>query len=288
VEATVAQVKRCADAGAELVRITVQGKKEAAACMKIRERLFQDNYDTPLVADIHFQPGVAMAVADAFEKIRINPGNFLDGRKTFEVIDYDDPAQFAAEREEIARGFAPLVEKLKRLNRALRIGTNHGSLSARVLSFYGDTPRGMVESAFEFADVCRDLDYHNFCFSMKASNPRVMVAAYRLLAEEQYARGWDYPLHLGVTEAGVGEDGRLKSALGIGTLLLDGLGDTVRVSLTEDPWLELGPGRALTRLGAVAADQAWGVEPFPEHRDTHAFARRAVRLPCQRASDGAL
>ncbi|KDD73287.1 GcpE, partial [Helicosporidium sp. ATCC 50920] len=189
VEATVAQVKRCADAGAELVRITVQGKKEAAACMKIRERLFQDNYDTPLVADIHFQPGVAMAVADAFEKIRINPGNFLDGRKTFEVIDYDDPAQFAAEREEIARGFAPLVEKLKRLNRALRIGTNHGSLSARVLSFYGDTPRGMVESAFEFADVCRDLDYHNFCFSMKASNPRVMVAAYRLLAEEQYARG---------------------------------------------------------------------------------------------------
>jgi len=204
VAATVEQVKRCVDAGAELVRITVQGKKEAQACMEIREALFKDRYDVPLVADIHFQPQVAMMVAEAFEKIRINPGNFADGRKTFDEINYDDPAQFQAEKDDIAEAFLPLVQKCKALGRAMRIGTNHGSLSARILSFYGDTPRGMVESAFEFADICRREDYHNFLFSMKASNPLVMVQAYRLLAEEQYARGWDYPLHLGVTEVRTG------------------------------------------------------------------------------------
>ena len=208
--ATVEQVKRCVDAGAELVRITVQGRKEAQACMDIREALFKDRYDVPLVADIHFQPQVAMMVAEAFEKIRINPGNFADGRKTFEEINYDDPAQFQAEKDEIAEAFLPLVEKCKALGRAMRIGTNHGSLSARVLSYYGDTPRGMVESAFEFADICRAADYHNFLFSMKASNPLVMVQAYRLLAEEQYARGWDYPLHLGVTEVRREERGRRR------------------------------------------------------------------------------
>ena len=159
----------------------------------------QDKYETPLVADIHFQPKVAMMVAEAFQKVRVNPGNFADGRKRFDEINYDDPSQFEEERAHIEEVFTPLVLKCKELGTAMRIGTNHGSLSARILSFYGDTPAGMVASAFEFADVCRKHDYHNFLFSMKASNPLVMVAAYRLLAEEQYKRGWDYPLHLGVT-----------------------------------------------------------------------------------------
>jgi (E)-4-hydroxy-3-methylbut-2-enyl-diphosphate synthase len=267
-----------------MVRITVQGKKEAQACGEIREALFKDNYSVPLIADIHFQPQVALMVAEAFEKIRINPGNFADGRKTFEEINYDDPAQFAAEQESIRETFIPLVEKCKSLDRAIRIGTNHGSLSARILSYYGDTPRGMVESAFEFADICRDADYHNFLFSMKASNPLVMVQAYRLLAEEMYTRGWDYPLHLGVTEAGEGEDGRMKSAIGIGSLLMDGLGDTLRVSLTEDPDLEMAPARTLQRLGVAALGK--GVPAFEErHRDTRVFTRRVGRLPEQREGD---
>ena len=267
-----------------MVRITVQGKKEAQACGEIREALFKDNYSVPLIADIHFQPQVALMVAEAFEKIRINPGNFADGRKTFEEINYDDPAQFAAEQESIRETFIPLVEKCKSLDRAIRIGTNHGSLSARILSYYGDTPRGMVESAFEFADICRDANYHNFLFSMKASNPLVMVQAYRLLSEEMYTRGWDYPLHLGVTEAGEGEDGRMKSAIGIGSLLMDGLGDTLRVSLTEDPDLEMAPARTLERLGVAALGK--GVPEFKEsHRDTRVFTRRVGRLPEQREGD---
>ena len=285
VAATVEQVKRCADAGADMVRITVQGRKEAEACMAIREQLFKDRYDTPLVADIHFQPAVAMMVADAFEKIRINPGNFADGAKKFEDINYDDPAQFQAERENIRELFAPLVEKCKSLNRAMRIGTNHGSLSARILSFYGDTPRGMVESAFEFADICRDMDYHNFLFSMKASNPLIMVQAYRLLAEEMYAKGWKYPLHLGVTEAGEGEDGRMKSAIGIGSLLMDGLGDTIRVSLTEDPEFEMDPCRRMATLGKAADAESWGVGEFQEHRDTHLFTRRVGYTPTKNDTD---
>lgn len=285
IEATVDQVKRCADAGADLVRITVQGRKEAEACGKIRDRLFQDGYDVPLVADIHFQPAIAMLVADAFEKIRINPGNFADGAKKFETINYDDPAQFQAEKEGIKELFAPLVEKCKKLNRAMRIGTNHGSLSARILSYYGDTPRGMVESAFEFAEICRDMDYHNFLFSMKASNPLVMVQAYRLLSEEMQAKGWDYPLHLGVTEAGEGEDGRMKSAIGIGALLMDGLGDTIRVSLTEDPEFEMDPCRQLAALGTRAAKEKWGIQHFEEHRDTHTFYRRQADLPAPRESE---
>ncbi len=282
---TVEQVKRCADAGADMVRITVQGRKEAEACMAIREQLFKDRYDTPLVADIHFQPAVAMMVAEAFEKIRINPGNFADGAKKFDEINYDDPSQFEAEKENIRELFAPLVEKCKSLNRAMRIGTNHGSLSARILSFYGDTPRGMVESAFEFADICRDMDYHNFLFSMKASNPLVMVQAYRLLAEEMYAKGWNYPLHLGVTEAGEGEDGRMKSAIGIGALLMDGLGDTIRVSLTEDPEFEMDPCRRMATLGKMADSQRWGVTEFEEHRDTHLFTRRTGESPVKNEGD---
>ncbi|KAG2452668.1 hypothetical protein HYH02_002901 [Chlamydomonas schloesseri] len=286
VQLTVDQVKKCADAGADIVRITVQGKKEAEACMKIREQLFKDKYDVPLVADIHFQPTVAMMVAEAFEKIRVNPGNFADGRKTFDVINYDDPREFERERELIEETFTPLVLKCKELGRAIRIGTNHGSLSARILSFYGDTPRGMVESAFEFADVCRKHDYHNFVFSMKASNPLVMVQAYRLLAEEQYKRNWDYPLHLGVTEAGEGEDGRMKSAIGIGALLMDGLGDTIRVSLTEDPEFEMDPCKRLAGLGESAWNSGLGVAPFSETtRDTHTFTRRVGDLPVQQAGE---
>jgi (E)-4-hydroxy-3-methylbut-2-enyl-diphosphate synthase len=285
IQATVDQVKRCADAGADIVRITVQGKKEAEACMKIREQLFKERYNTPLVADIHFQPAIAMMVADAFEKIRINPGNFADGRKTFEVINYDDPAEFEAEKDHIREVFTPLVEKCKSLNRAIRIGTNHGSLSARILSYYGDTPRGMVQSAFEFADICRDMDYHNFLFSMKASNPLVMVQAYRLLAEEMYNKGWDYPIHLGVTEAGEGEDGRMKSAIGIGALLLDGIGDTIRVSLTEDPEYEIEPCARMAGLGKQADTDKWGIPAFEEHRDTHLFSRRVGRLPEQMEGD---
>lgn len=285
IAATVEQVKRCADAGADMVRITVQGRKEAEACMAIREQLFKDRYDTPLVADIHFQPAVAMMVAEAFEKIRINPGNFADGAKKFDEINYDDPAEFEAEKEKIRELFAPLVEKCKSLNRAMRIGTNHGSLSARILSFYGDTPRGMVESAFEFADICRDMDYHNFLFSMKASNPLVMVQAYRLLAEEMYAKGWKYPLHLGVTEAGEGEDGRMKSAIGIGALLMDGLGDTIRVSLTEDPEYEMDPCRRMADLGKLADKDKWGIPEFKEHRDTHLFTRRVGEFPTKKEGD---
>lgn len=286
VEATVAQVKKCADAGADIVRITVQGRREAKACADIRRRLFEDGYDVPLVADIHFQPAVAMAVAECFEKIRVNPGNFADGRKTFDVINYDDPKQFEEERAYIEEVFTPLVLKCKELGRCIRIGTNHGSLSARILSFYGDTPRGMVESAFEFADICRKHDYHNFLFSMKASNPLVMVSAYRLLAEEMYKKGWDYPIHLGVTEAGEGEDGRMKSAIGIGALMMDGLGDTIRVSLTEDPEYEIDPCRRLASIGETAWTNGWGVSAFPENlRDTHAFARRVGDLPVQVAGE---
>eukprot|EP00894_Picocystis_sp_ML_P000607 jgi/Pico_ML_1/51124/g2207.t1 len=276
---TVEQVMRCADAGADLVRITVQGKKEADACMEIREKLFKYGYDVPLVADIHFAPSIALRVADAFEKIRVNPGNFADGAKKFETINYEDESAYQAELEHIEEVFTPLVEKCKKLGRAMRIGTNHGSLSARILSYYGDTPRGMVESAFEFARICRKNDYHNFVFSMKASNPLVMVQAYRLLSAEQYKLGYDYPLHLGVTEAGEGEDGRMKSAIGIGALLLDGLGDTIRVSLTEDPEYEIKPCSRLAELGMEACEKKLGIPEYKEQkRDFTDFARRSVAV----------
>jgi (E)-4-hydroxy-3-methylbut-2-enyl-diphosphate synthase len=278
VAATIEQVMRCADKGFDLVRITVQGRREANAAMKIREGLFQKGYDIPLCADMHFQPKVALLVADALEKIRINPGNFADGRKDFEEKIYETEEDYFSERQYLLDAMYPLVEKCKELNRCMRIGTNHGSLSSRVLSFYGDTPRGMVESAIEFADICRSQDYHNFVFSMKASNPLVMVQSYRLLAAEQYRLGWDYPLHLGVTEAGEGEDGRMKSAIGIGTLLADGLGDTVRVSLTEDP-----ESRLAINPDAKARQEA--VKPYKDTRDITAFARRSGDLPEQQEGD---
>ncbi len=291
VRGTIEQVMRCADVGFDMVRITVVGMKEAQACHDIREGLFKKGYDIPLCADMHFQPAVAIKTAEAVEKIRINPGNFADGRKQDEDdVSFDSEADFLKPRDSIVEAFAPLVLKCKELNRAMRIGTNHGSLAARILSFYGDSPRGMVESALEFADVCRALDYHNFVFSMKASNPVVMIQGYRLLAAEMYRLGWDYPLHLGVTEAGEGEDGRMKSAIGIGTLLGDGLGDTIRVSLTEDPEYEYGPCNRLAELAgeqleAKAREEQAAVPKFMDSRDVTTFDRRRGSLPEQRDDD---
>jgi (E)-4-hydroxy-3-methylbut-2-enyl-diphosphate synthase len=285
VDASIDQIIRCADKGFDLVRITVQGKREADAAMRIREGLFKKGYDIPLCADMHFQPKVAMLVADAVEKIRINPGNFADGRKDFEDHVYESEEDYIQEREYLFDAMIPLVERCKELNRAMRIGTNHGSLSSRVLSFYGDTPRGMVESAIEFADICRSQDYHNFVFSMKASNPLVMVQSYRLLAAEQYRMGWDYPLHLGVTEAGEGEDGRMKSAIGIGTLLADGVGDTIRVSLTEDPEFEYEPCNRLAEIAESrlainpeAKERQEATKSYVDTRDITNFSRRKGKV----------
>src|ERR1700722_13288691 len=236
--ATVEQSIRCIEAGAELVRITAPSKKEAENLLNIRNELHRRGYQTPLVADIHFTPNAAEIAARIVEKVRINPGNYID-KKKFEFIDYTD-AEYNEEIDRIRQRFTPLVKICKEYGTAMRIGTNHGSLSDRIMSRYGDTPIGMVESAMEFLRVARGENYHNIVLSMKSSNPQVMVQAYRLLVgkmEEEF--GACYPLHLGVTEAGDGEDGRIKSAIGIGTLLEDGIGDTIRVSLTEDPEFEI-------------------------------------------------
>lgn len=244
VEGTIEQVIRLVEAGCEIVRMTVQGKKEAAACEEIKQGLVKRGCHVPLVADIHFYPPAAMHVVDFVDKVRINPGNFVDKRAQFKVLEYDDES-YQAELVRIEEKFAPLVQKCKRLGKAMRIGTNHGSLSDRIMNRYGDTAAGMVESALEFAHIARKYDYHDMIFSMKASNTLVMIEAYRLLVDKMDELGWDYPLHLGVTEAGEGEDGRVKSAIGIGSLLLDGIGDTIRVSLTEDPWHEIDPCKRL-------------------------------------------
>ncbi|KAG6498411.1 hypothetical protein ZIOFF_046324 [Zingiber officinale] len=291
VDKTVEEVMRIADRGADLVRITVQGRKEADSCFEIKNKLVQKNYDIPLVADIHFAPAVALKVAECFDKIRVNPGNFADRRAQFEQLEYTNE-EYQKELEHIEKVFTPLVEKCKKYGRAIRIGTNHGSLSDRIMSYYGDSPSGMVESAFEFARICRKLDFHNFVFSMKASNPVIMVQAYRLLVAEMYALGWDYPLHLGVTEAGEGEDGRMKSAIGIGTLLQcgvvqqDGLGDTIRVSLTEPPEKEIDPCKRLANLGMQASNLQKGTAPFEEkHRRYWDFQRRTGQLPVQKEGE---
>ncbi|MEC5147620.1 (E)-4-hydroxy-3-methylbut-2-enyl-diphosphate synthase [Chitinophaga sp. 212800010-3] len=236
--ATVAQTIRCIEAGAELVRITAPSKKEADNLLVIRNALRRQGYTTPLIADIHFTPNAAEIAARIVEKVRVNPGNYVD-KKKFEQIDYTD-SEYLEEINRIRERFTPLVKICKEYGTAMRIGTNHGSLSDRIMSRYGDTPNGMVESAMEFLRIAEDLHYRNIVLSMKASNPQVMVQAYRLLVEKmQEELGHCYPLHLGVTEAGDGEDGRIKSAIGIGTLLEDGVGDTIRVSLTEDPEFEL-------------------------------------------------
>lgn len=275
IEATADQIMCLSDRGCEIARVTVQGKKEAEACEGIKNLLLQKGYTIPLVADIHFYPPAAMLVVDFVDKVRVNPGNFVDKRAIFKTIEYDD-ASYEKETQKIEETFAPLVKKCLRLKRAMRIGTNHGSLSDRIMNRYGDTPFGMVESALEFARVCRKYDYHDFMFSMKASNPLVMIQAYRLLVAEMMKLGWDYPLHLGVTEAGDGEDGRIKSAVGTGTLLLDGLGDTVRISLTEDPWEEIDPCKRL--LSLAKSYEGKGIHPFVEtYRSINKIQRRYVR-----------
>ncbi len=236
--ATVEQSIRCIEAGAELIRITAPSKNEAENLQNIKDGLRKRGYNTPLVADIHFTPNAAELAARIVEKVRVNPGNYVD-KKKFEQIDYTD-AEYTEEIERIRDRFTPLVKICKEFGTAMRIGTNHGSLSDRIMSRYGDTAMGMVESAMEFLRIARAEDYHNIVLSMKSSNPQVMVQAYRLLINHMIEEfGEAYPLHLGVTEAGDGEDGRIKSAIGIGTLLEDGIGDTIRVSLTEDPELEI-------------------------------------------------
>jgi (E)-4-hydroxy-3-methylbut-2-enyl-diphosphate synthase len=236
--ATVAQSIRCIEAGSEMVRITAPSKNEAENLLHIKNELRKRGYTTPLVADIHFTPNAAEIAARIVEKVRVNPGNYVD-KKKFEQIDYTD-AEYAEEIDRIRNRFTPLVKICKEYGTAMRIGTNHGSLSDRIMSRYGDTANGMVESAMEFLRIARSESYHNIILSMKSSNPQVMVQAYRLLVQTMDREFGDcYPLHLGVTEAGDGEDGRIKSAIGIGTLLEDGIGDTIRVSLTEDPEFEI-------------------------------------------------
>ncbi len=231
--ATVEQTIRMVEAGCEYVRITAPSKNEAENLANIKEELKKRGYNVPLIADIHFTPNAAEIAARIVEKVRVNPGNYAD-KKRFDIIEYSD-ADYEAELERIRERFLPLVKICKEYGTAMRIGTNHGSLSDRIMSRYGDTPLGMVESAMEFIRICEDENYHDIVLSMKASNPLVMVQAYRLLVNKMIEEGMNYPLHLGVTEAGDGEDGRIKSAVGIGTLLEDGLGDTIRVSLTEEP-----------------------------------------------------
>lgn len=259
-EATVAQIIRCIEAGAELVRVTAPSKKEAENLANIKAILNSKGYTTPLVADIHFTPNAAEIAAKIIEKVRVNPGNYVD-KKKFEQIDYTD-AEYIEEIERIRERFTPLVLICKEHGTAMRIGTNHGSLSDRIMSRYGDTAIGMVESAMEFLRIARSLDYHQIILSMKSSNPQVMVQAYRLLIQQmQQEFNEIYPLHLGVTEAGDGEDGRIKSAIGIGTLLEDGIGDTIRVSLTEDPELEIPVCKDLVKRYQLNNSQEAAIVP---------------------------
>jgi len=241
--ATVAQIVRLVEAGCAIVRVTVPTGRDADNLPNIRRELAARGIRVPLVADIHFTPAAAMKAVEHVEKVRVNPGNFAD-KKKFAVREYSDAA-YAEELARIEGVFSPLVRRCKELGVAMRIGTNHGSLSDRIMNRYGDTALGMVESALEFVRICRVHGYHEIILSMKASNPRVVLQAYRLLAARMDAEGMDYPFHLGVTEAGDGEDGRIKSAIGIGALLDEGIGDTVRVSLTEDPVAEIPVAAAL-------------------------------------------
>jgi (E)-4-hydroxy-3-methylbut-2-enyl-diphosphate synthase len=275
-QATVEQTIRMVESGCELVRITAPSKKEAENLGVIKAELLKRGYDVPLIADIHYTPNAAEVAARLIEKVRVNPGNYVD-KKKFDFIEYTD-AQYQAEIDKIREKFTPLVKICKEHETAMRIGTNHGSLSDRILSRYGDTPLGMVESALEFLRICQDEDYHNIILSMKSSNTQVMVQAYRLLVQKMQAEGMNYPLHLGVTEAGEGEDGRIKSAVGIGTLLEDGIGDTIRVSLTEDPEFEAPVAKILAdRYNNRIAEQAvipkitdYHINPFEYHkRATH-------------------
>ncbi len=246
--------------GCEIVRVTAQTRQIAANLENIAAGIRSAGSDVPLVADIHFKPDAALEAARWVEKVRVNPGNYAD-KKKFQIREYTD-AEYAEELERIEAEFSPLVKLCRERGVAMRIGTNHGSLSDRIMNRYGDTPLGMVESALEFARIARNHGYHDFVFSMKASNPKVMIEAYRLLVARLEAEGedWNYPIHLGVTEAGDGEDGRIKSAIGIGSLLADGIGDTIRVSLTEDAVHEIPVARALVGASAELGARNSGID----------------------------
>lgn len=272
--ATVEQTIRCIEAGAELVRITAPSKNEAQNLLEIKNELRKRGYSTPLVADIHFTPNAAELAARIIEKVRVNPGNYAD-KKKFEFIEYTDAA-YHEEIDRIRERFTPLVKICKEYGTAMRIGTNHGSLSDRIMSRYGDSANGMVESAMEFLRIARDESFHNIVLSMKSSNPLVMVQAYRLLIQTMTNEfGICYPLHLGVTEAGDGEDGRIKSAIGIGTLLEDGIGDTIRVSLTEDPEFEIPVCRDLVkRYNSLGTTVPSAPEPIKLPYSPFEYSRR--------------
>ena len=252
-EGSVAQIKRIVDAGADIVRLTAQGTKEALNLANIEQALRADGYDVPLVADIHFNANVADVAAGIVEKVRINPGNYVDPGRTFKKLEYTDE-EYAQEIQKIRQRLVPFLNICKQHHTAVRIGVNHGSLSDRIMSRYGDTPAGMVESCMEFLRICRDEDFSDLVISIKASNCVVMVQTMRLLVKQMDKEGMSYPLHLGVTEAGEGEDGRIKSALGIGALLCEGIGDTIRVSLSEAPEREIPVARKLVSFIAECAD----------------------------------
>ncbi len=276
-KATVEQSVRMIEAGCEYVRITAQGVREAENLAVIKKELRAGGYSTPLIADIHYQPQAALVAARHVEKVRINPGNYVDRKRG--RIHYS-PEEYQAEIDRIRERLKPLIDTCRQYGTALRIGSNHGSLSERILLRYGDTPQGMVESALEFAGICRELDFHALVLSMKASNVKVMVQANRLLVKRMLELHMDYPIHLGVTEAGDAEDGRIKSAAGIGPLLADGIGDTIRVSLTEDPEREIPVARTIIasvtpdgKAGRNLLDQETGIDPFSyERRQSHQAA----------------
>jgi (E)-4-hydroxy-3-methylbut-2-enyl-diphosphate synthase len=270
-QATVEQSIRLVDAGCEYVRITTPGIKEAENLEKIKKELHKRGYDVPLIADVHFNPLVAEYAAKIVEKVRINPGNYTD-KKRFEKLEYSN-AEYHEEIEKIRERISPLIKICKDHGTVLRIGANHGSLSDRIVSRYGDTPAGMVESALEFVSICEDLNFENLVLSMKASNVKVMISAYRLLVHKMLKEGMDYPLHVGVTEAGSGEEGRIKTAAGIGALLEDGIGDTIRVSLTEDPEAEIPVAKILAGRysnrhydGHIEDIEESPVNPFEFHK----------------------
>src|SRR5213082_1996575 len=285
-EMSIQQTIELANVGCEIVRITAPTVKDSRNLENIVKGLRERSCEVPIVADIHFKPDAAMEAAKWVDKVRINPGNYADSKK-FVIREYTDE-QYAAELNRIRERFSPLVDLCKERGIAMRIGTNHGSLSDRILNRYGDTPLGMVESALEFARIARDLDYHAFVFSMKSSNPKVMINAYRLLVARLREEGqdWNYPIHLGVTEAGEGEDARIKSAIGIGSLLQDGIGDTIRVSLTEDSIHEIPVARALvamiatsSKLQAPSSKPELSFDPFSyTRRPTETIERDGFRL----------
>jgi len=279
VEATVKQTLALAEAGCEIVRITAPNKKAAEALGEISKKVRAAKCDVPLVADIHFLPSAAMEAVKHVEKIRINPGNYAD-KKKFAVLEYTDAA-YNEELERLHEAFSPIVLRCKELGRAMRIGTNHGSLSDRIMNRFGDSPLGMVESALEFIRIAESHNYQDICLSMKASNPKVMIEAYRLAVARMDQEAMNYTLHLGVTEAGDGEDARVKSAIGIGTLLNDGLGDTIRVSLTEDPIYEIPVARDLADKAMALWKQHEDIELSETTKDSidpFTFQKRSTRV----------